>query len=501
MNTPSQLVPHILSTLVPRTMLRALLCALCVGVAFAVNALAQTAQGQGAVTQPVGATHVAAAAAQSQTVETSREKRAQAYAKLLEGQRYFAGAREGRMTVEGLRLAQQAFQQAAELDPTLAEAHTALAELAFFFLDDLPQAARESSIAARLDPNNLGAHRTLSRVYTVRSNFSEGKIDRAVAEQATAELKEVARLSPNDAEAWALLGELYLASGRENESVEALKKWAALPASIDSRFYQVITKGKELTPDAASARLSEVLLRAGRTDEAVAAIRRALSLEPNNGRYLEMLGDALEAGGAVDQNIVNELRNLVTQNPKNAVAVGMLARAQTRANRVEDAVATLRAGISATAGNERDQVSLQLQLAQTYADASLYDDAIGVHENLLKARKIGDAPLASERDRRFASVVFASILGLQQQAGQFEKAFATIERMRLVLGDKDPAADIQKVNLLRTQGKRAEALEAVRAARVRYPEEERLLRLEAFTLADMGRVDEALGLFRRRLKG
>ncbi|MCA1593843.1 MAG: tetratricopeptide repeat protein [Acidobacteria bacterium] len=256
-----------------------------------------------------------------------------------------------------------------------------------------------------------------------------------------------------------------------------------------------------MTPSTANARLAEVLLRAGRTDEAIAALRRALSLEPNNGRYLEMLGEALEAGGTPDQSVIAELRNLVAQNPKNAVAVGMLARAQTRAGRVDDAVETLRAGVAASAGNERDRLSLQLQLAQTFADSSRYDEAIGVHEDLLKAHKIADAPLTSERERRFASLILGSILNLQQQAGQTEKALATVERMRLVLGDKDPTTDVQHVNLLRSQGKRTEALEAVRAARQRFPEEERLLRLEAFTLTDLGRVDEALGLIRPRLKG
>src|SRR3712207_9244114 len=61
--------------------------------------------------------------------------------------------------------------------------------------------------------------------------------------------------------------------------------------------------------------------------------------------------------------------------------------------------------------------------------------------------------------------------------------------------------DIQKVEFLRSNGKRAEALEGVRAARRRFPEDLRLLRLEAQTLAELSRHEEALALLRPRLKG
>jgi tetratricopeptide (TPR) repeat protein len=443
-------------------------------------------------------------AAQSPAAALSpRERRAQAYAKLLEGQRYFEAAQRpgGGSPSEPLRRAQAAFQQAAELDPTLAEAHTALAEVALYF-DDLQKSEQEGQAAARIDPDNLGAHRVLSRVYTLKSGLSEGNLDRAVADKAVAELREVVRVRQNDAEAWALLAEFYVATGREREAVEALRKWATLPASIEGRFYQLITRGRELTPDAANARLAELLLRAGRTAEAVAAIRRAVSIEPENARYIQLLGEALEASGAADQGVIEELRRIVAQQPQNAAAVQMLARAQARAGRVEDAAATLRAGLAAArTGDERSRLTLQVQLAETFADASRYDDAVAVYEGLLKERNISDAPLASEREKPFAVAVLSSIIHLRKQAGQTDEALATIERMRGLLGSGDPTADLQKGELLRSLGRRDEALAAVREARRRFPEDVSLLRLEAQTLAELGRGDEALGLLRPRLKG
>jgi predicted Zn-dependent protease len=470
-----------------RTPAALLACALLLLLAAAPSALAQPAAAQNPAASPQ---------------PSQRERRALAYAKLLEGQRHFAAVRGGGASLETLKRAQAAFQQAADADPTLAEARTALAEVALFF-DDLQLSEQEGLAAVRIDPDNYGAHRILSRVYTLKSRLAEeNNLDRATADKAVAELREITRLRPNDAEAWALLAEFYLATSREKEAVEALTRWATLPASIEGRFYQVVTRGRELSPDAANARLAEVLLRAGRHAEALAAVRRALATEPANARYLELLGEVLEAGGGADEGVIEELRRVVAQNPQSAVAIGMLARAQSRAGRVDEAARTLRAGIAAVKpGNDRDRLNLQLVLAQTFEDASRFDDAANVYEELLAARNIKDSPLGNERDRRFASEALARVINLRRQAGQPDKAMAVVERMRLLLGSNDPTPELFAVDLLLAQGKREEALTAARAARRRFPEEPRLFQRETNTLVELGRVDEALGLIRPRLKG
>jgi tetratricopeptide (TPR) repeat protein len=429
-----------------------------------------------------------------------RERRAMSYAKLLEGQRYYEAVRSGTLPVNYLQRAQEAFQKSAEFDPTFAEAHTGVAEISFL-LDDFARAEQEGLAAVRANPDNYGAHRVLSRVYTFKSGLQEGKTDRAIADKAVAELREIIRVRPRDAEAHALLAEFYIATGREKEGIEALRKWATLPASVEGRFYQVVT-GRELAPDAANACLGELLLRAGRTGEAIAAIRAAIAIEPDNAAYMQLLSDALEAGGAADQNVIGVLRSVVAQNPQNHAAVQTLARAQARAGSVNDAAETLRAALAAVKpGDDAGRVQLQLQLAEIYEGAARYDDAVAIFEELLKSRNIKDTPLANARDRQFAVAALSSIANLRQQAGQSDEALATFERMRRLLPASDPTADLQKFEFLRTNGKRAEALEVLRSVRQKMPEDVRLLRFEANTLVELGRVDEGVGLIRARLKG
>ncbi|HST52043.1 MAG TPA: tetratricopeptide repeat protein [Pyrinomonadaceae bacterium] len=440
--------------------------------------------------------------APAQSALTPRERRAQAYAKLLEGQRYYEGVRSGTLTEDALLRAKAAFQQAADLEPTLAEAHTALAEI-WLLLDDIQRSQQEGQAAARINPDNYGAHQVLARDYTLMSKLAEGgELDRAYADKAVAELREVIRVHPNDAEGWALLAEFNVAGGNEKEAIEDLRKWATLPASIEGRFYQLVTRGRDLTPDAANARLGEVLLRAGRPAEAVAAIRRAVSMQPDNTAYLQLLGEALEAGGTTDQSVIEELQRVAAQQPQNAAVAQLLARAEARAGRVDAAVQTIRNAIAnVKSGDDQNRLTLQLQLAQVFDDAARYDEAVAVYEDLLKSRNIKDEPLANDRDRRFAVAVLSSIAGLRQRAGQADQALAAYDRIQKLLPDTDPTADILKAEFLRSNGRREEALAAVRDARKRFPDEVRLLRVEAQTLAELGRSDEALGLLRPRLKG
>ncbi|HEY0101626.1 MAG TPA: tetratricopeptide repeat protein, partial [Pyrinomonadaceae bacterium] len=194
----------------------------------------------------------------------ARERRVKAYAKLMEGQRFFTSARgAGGITREDLNSAQKAFELAAALDPTLSEAHTALAEIAFFFLDDQTLAERHATAAVRVDNNNFGAQRILSRIYSLKVGLDPDKMDRAAADRAIAALKEVLRIDPGDGEALALIGEFYAATGRDNEAIDAFRRWMGAPATVDTNFFKVISQGRELSSDAAAARLAQAYLKAG----------------------------------------------------------------------------------------------------------------------------------------------------------------------------------------------------------------------------------------------
>jgi predicted Zn-dependent protease len=434
-------------------------------------------------------------------VSTDREKRAGAYSKIMEGQRFLTTITRSNMDTN-LRRAKLAFQEAATLDPTLAEAHTALAWAAFYYPPyDFEEAQREATIAVGISRNNSGAHRILSRTLVLKSGLREGSLNAAIVDRAITELREVVRLNPNDAEGWALLGELYFATDRVNEAIEAWTKWSAAPGSLETRFYQAVTNGRELSPESAAARLSQALLRAGRYKEATAAIRRALYLEPDNKEYLEILSQTLSAGGGNDAGAIAELQRMADANPSNLTALSALARAQARAGRIDESAATLRNALMRKGLSEEARLQLRVELATMFSNAQRYTEAVSVYEELLKDRGVGDAPLASEEEREAATEIFQRIINLQKSGGRSVDALATIERMRRVLGKDDPTADLIYIELLRGEGKRREALQAAQAARKNFPAQSEFVSLEAQVLTDLGRIDDAVTLLRTQLKG
>jgi Flp pilus assembly protein TadD len=378
------------------------------------------------VAQPASSRRTADSPAQNNAEQsnrqpaTARERRAQAYAKLLEGHRYLINAR--RNDAESIKLAQQSFQQAAALDPTIAEAHTALAEIAFFSLQDLDQSTREAIIAAGIDRDNIGAHRLLSRIYSIKSGMPEGRLDKAMAERALVELREVARLYPGDAESWALLGEFYLATGRNEEAIDAFTHWSAAPAATDTRIFQFITNGRELSPDAAAARLGEALTNAGRTTEAIAAIRRAISLNPDNREYLLLLSGAFEAGGSKDSGALAELQRMVTADPTNTTALQLLARAKARNGHLEEAVELLRSRLKGSI----EDFNYHLMISYLYNQAGRGNEAVAAARKALEIAPPGRQEMTTN--------ALLALSSAQERAGDMK---GSEESLRLILS-KEP---------------------------------------------------------------
>ncbi len=396
---------------------------------------------------------------------------------MLEGQRYLLNAR--RSDAEAIKLAQQAFQQAATLDPTLAEAHTALAEIAFFALQDLEQSAREAAIAAGIDRDNLGAHRLLARIYSLKSGMREGSLNKATVDRAIAELREVARLYPADAESWALLGEFYFATGRNEEAIEAFKRWSAAPPASDARIFQYVTNGRELSSDAAAARLGEALLSAGRTDEAIVAIRRAVSLNPDNRDYLLLLGSAIEMGGGKDSAAIADLQRMVDADPNNTTALQLLARAKARSGQVDEAVGLLRSRLKGTL----EDFNFHLMISYLYSQAGRGKEAV------VSARKALD--LAPPGRQEMTTAALLALSSAQERAGDLKGSEESLRRILSKEPENATALNNLGYFLVERNERLNEALEMIQRAVRAEPSNPSFLDSLGWVFFRLGRYEEA----------
>ncbi|MCA1624329.1 MAG: tetratricopeptide repeat protein [Acidobacteria bacterium] len=435
-----------------------------------------------------------------QKTEIPREKREQAYAKLLEGQRYIwsmtSRQRSQASMTTNLRLAREALQAAVEFDPTLAEAYTALADLTRRTSRNIDEAILLASIAVKIEPNNFGGHQILAQLYTSKSQLNRGVLDPNFTQKAINEWKEVARLDPRNAEAFAFLSEFYAKTNKSAERIDALRNWLASAMPLNNGFYGIVFQGESLAPESASVKLGDALIRIGQTRQAVEILSRAIADDPENNETIELLSEALET---VDTSsaatVVQALQQAVYANPSNSTLIVLLAQVQARSGKINDAAKIISDATAKLV--DKDKISaanLQTALGDIYFEANRYDEAVAVYQNALAVRGIVENKPVLDEERDFAIRIFDKMIDVYKKANRLNDAKAVIERARILLGKNDLFADKKLISFYRETGKKEEALQAIRALRARNADDYGLLRLEASILTDNGKVEEAVRL-------
>jgi len=406
------------------------------------------------------------------------QARARAYAKVLEGQRHLVHFRGG-ADAEIAGRARQAFLEAAKLDPTLAEAHTALAQIAFYYPpQDLDAATLEGTNATKIDPDNFGAHQILSRLYTIKSGLREGNLNNSFVTLAIKELNEVARLDKNNAESWALLGEFYDATKQNEKALTAWSRWAAAPLASDTRFFQYITNS-ELTTEAANARLAIGLMAAERWSDALAAVRRAVASEPDNRNYLLLLNRAFEADGSRDQATISDLQHIVAANPGNTLATQILAQIESQRGNWQDAVKLLRAQLKGTPAD----FPSYLAISAAYSQGGQTKEAVEAAQKALE--------LAPPQEQQMVSSALVVLASAQEQAGDMKGAEESLRR--ILAKEPNNATALNNLGYFLTEHNERlpEALEMIQRAVKAEPDNASFLDSLGWIYFKLGQLNEA----------
>jgi len=116
---------------------------------------------------------------------------------------------------EAIPKAKAAAQQALQIDPALAEAHTALANSLVVYDWNMGEAEREFKRGIELDPNSSAAHFRYGQLYLM----SQGRFDEGIAE-----IKRGLDGEPLDINMGATLSWAYLAAGQNEKALEQAKK-------------------------------------------------------------------------------------------------------------------------------------------------------------------------------------------------------------------------------------------------------------------------------------
>jgi tetratricopeptide (TPR) repeat protein len=372
-------------------------------------------------------------------VRASVEARERAFAAMLEGQRYvwLAGRTRSQAAMStNTSLAKAAFLRAAEADPNLAEAYTALAELAVELPPgDAAAGADYANRAIRIDRNNLGAHRVLAVIHTFRSGLNTNQFNAEAARLAVAQWSEVARIDPRNAEAWAFLSELK----NPKERITALRRWLAGAQPTDANFYRrTMGGGADLRPEAAAVKLGVALTNSGEYREAIEVLSLVVADSPENTQAIDFLAKAVEASnGASVAPAAQSLQQAVFADPTNVRLIRLLAQVQQKSGRLDDAVAGLNRSTERLLAVDRNLAAeVQVVLGDIYANAKRVPEAVAAYERALKTRSIEIVPVAAA-DRDFAIMVFGKIIDVYRAANRTSEANAVRDRARRLLETSD----------------------------------------------------------------
>jgi tetratricopeptide (TPR) repeat protein len=182
-----------------------------------------------------------------------------------------------------------------------------------------------------LKPNNAAVHAQLGKVYAVA-----GDPDRAVRQW-----REVARYDPNNAYGYIMIGWLALQGGRPEEAVEMYRK-----------ADEIQPYNPEIT-----GRLGLGLLQLGRLPEAEAAFRKVLQINPTHIEGHLRLSEVLRKQARAEEAIEPARRAAVLTKNENANVLMSLAEAYSAAGKRTESEESAAKALAAAAKVSPEEVS------------------------------------------------------------------------------------------------------------------------------------------------
>ncbi|MBL8149250.1 MAG: tetratricopeptide repeat protein, partial [Blastocatellia bacterium] len=366
--------------------------------------------------------------------------------------------------------------------------------------------------AIALSKDSLGGHKLLGRILATEGLNSGNK---EKIQEAIVEFLEVTRIDNKDPDSLKALAGMYNLTNDPDRALSSYQSLISLGFATFADYFEVAriqySKGK-YRESAQAARqafeqsgnnpqagmlLADSLLQLGQTKEAIEILKLSLAETPNNLELNLDLGDALTRAGRYDEAI-QQINKVLEVRPKNLRALNLLAQVQRRSGKRKEAIETFKKALEGQ--DVTDSLELQFELAETYEEIGDLDSSIKAYEDALSALLDPDGT-APESTKRNAGVVLRAIALAYRNSGKLDKTLETFERMRKVLGSDSTLPDVLLIDTLRNEGKYKEALEAVYSAKSRFPKERQFKFLEAQSLSQLQRPDEASEVLKGLING
>ena len=461
--------------------------------------------------QPVRATFDQASPAQS-AASTSPDtaSNSEAYYDFLMGH-YYAQQYEMTSRAEDANKSIDFYKKAFALDSASRQIGDELAEI-YFQSQHIRDAVTEAQSMLAKDPENLGAHRLLARIYVrTLGDMSDISGQKDTLVRAAEQYREIVRLDPVDTDAALWLARLYRLQNDHDKAESVLRTLLAREPENENGVEQ----------------LTQLLLDEGKSQEAVTALQGILQRAPT-ARLWDLLGGAY--------NQIHDLpkaekayRNAYEAQPDDIGHRRSLAQTLLSEEKFPEAL-ELYERLSQMDADDPDnylrQAEIYKQMKQLdkaeqsvllakqrapgnleviYYESSIYE-AEGRFEDSIRVLSDAVTGVKSQSEftpsrRRTLAILYQQLGQLYRETGSYSAAVNTFEEMLRLGPDEDRRARAMIIDTYREARDIPKALEASRKAVDAYPKDRAIRVTQALLYGENAQTDQAASLLRAMLDG
>jgi tetratricopeptide (TPR) repeat protein len=401
------------------------------------------------------------------------------------------------------------YKKALELDPNAPDITEHLAET-YAKSQRIRDAVLEAKSVLKRDPDNVGAHRLLARIYV----HTLGELSAATPQKETIalaidELQAVRRIDPSDMESALWLARLYRFENEHDKAEEVLRG--------------ILRSDPENEP--ALEQLSQLLLDKGRAPEAIALLeqaeegslstgvldllgdgytqthnyakaeetfRKAASAEPNEASHIHGLAQALLAENKLAE-AAQQYKRLTELEPESAENYLRLSQIYRHLNKLDLAEDSLMHAKQLTPGN----LEVLYNEAVLYEAQGRFEDAVRILSDAiagLKGQSSGAKP-------NTLAILYEQLGRVYRDSGNYSAAARTFEDMGKLGPQEAKHAQLLLIETYRAGRDLDKAIAIAKTAMSADPGDRELVATYAMLLAEKNQTDDAEKSLRSLLKG
>lgn len=410
---------------------------------------------------------------------------------------------------EFMRHAIEEYKTALSADPNSPSLNDQLADL-YFRTGQVAEAEATARGLLKTSPNDIDAHRLLGRLYLRRLSEAQNSVSSSspngnTLDQAIAEFQKIVALDPRSVEDRMVLGQLFTVKHQNEKAEEQFKAARDLDPDSEevvlnlSRLYAEngdlahAAKVIEAVPESERSPKMELALGAvyeqlKQPKDAVAAYKRAADLDPDDGRTMAALAQALLKNNQLDEAL-QVYRKLSAADPEDASNLVHISEILRRQGKYDEALAAVKKAV------KKDPDSLEAGYNEGLLLDVLgrYEESAQVYEHMVDLTTHANGAYTSDEKNNRA--IFLERLGsVYHEQNKVDDAIAAFQKMIDLGGDNALRGYQNEVDVYRDAKMFDKAVAISRKAVEANPKNRDLKLMLAGELIDEGKDEEGVAM-------